>query len=162
MKLKVMVRDGRRRANTPSGLRLFIGKCCLAVLEHEGFDRDAEVSVSLVDDAEIKRVNRSFRGVGKPTDVLSFPLGENGVYDVNADTGACLLGDIVLSMETAARRAKLYAHSPKREVGFLIVHSMLHLLGYDHESAPFKAALMREKEELILERLRISRSDSLV
>jgi probable rRNA maturation factor len=162
MKLKVMIKDGQKRASVPAGMKFFIRKCCHAVLECEGFGKDAEVSVSLVDNAEMRRLNNSFRNIDEPTDVLSFPLCENGVYDINSDTGACLLGDIVISVETAVRQAELCAHSLEREVGFLTVHSMLHLLGYDHETAPFQAALMREKEELILEKLGVARDSSFV
>ncbi len=156
-KLKVMIRNNQKRIKLPSGLRLLVRKCCQAVLVTENFGHDAEVSVSFVDNAEIHRLNKLYRGVDKPTDVLSFPLGENGVYDVNNETGACLLGDVVISMETAVKQARVYNHSLEREVGFLTVHSMLHLLGYDHETTPLEAAKMHEKEELVLERLGITR-----
>lgn len=156
-KLKVMIRNSQKLVKLPSGLRLLVRKCCQAVLVTEKFNRDAEVSVSFVDNAEIRRLNKIYRGKDKSTDVLSFPLGENGVYDINNETGACLLGDVVISMETAEKQAKLYNHSTEREVGFLTVHSMLHLLGYDHETSPLEAAKMREKEEMVLERLGLTR-----
>lgn len=156
-KLKVMIRNNQKKIKLPSGLRLLIRKCCQAVLVTEKFEHDAEVSVSLVDNDEIHRLNKLYRNVDKPTDVLSFPLGENGVYDVNNETGAYLLGDVVISMETAVRQAQIYDHTLEREVGFLTVHSMLHLLGYDHETTPLEAAQMREKEELVLEYLGITR-----
>jgi probable rRNA maturation factor len=127
------------------------------VLKAENFQGDAEVSVSFVSNAEIRQLNRVYRDKDKSTDVLSFPLGENGVYDVNQETGAYLLGDVVISMETAVKQAHIYGHSLEREVGFLTVHSMLHLLGYDHETSPLEAAKMHEKEEIILESLGISR-----
>lgn len=156
-KLKVMIRNNQRAVKIPVGLRLLIRKCCQAVLLTEKFENDAEVSVSFVDNAEIRRLNRIYRDKDKSTDVLSFPLGENGVYDVNNETGAYLLGDVVISMETAVKQAHIYGHSLEREVGFLTVHSMLHLLGYDHETSALDAAKMHEKEELILESLGISR-----
>lgn len=156
-KLKVMIRNNQREVKIPVGLRLLIRKCCQAVLLTEKFENDAEVSVSFVDNAEIRRLNRIYRDKDKSTDVLSFPLGENGVYDVNNETGASLLGDVVISMETAVKQAHIYGHSLEREVGFLTVHSMLHLLGYDHETSALDAAKMHEKEELILESLGISR-----
>ncbi|MCL2054780.1 MAG: rRNA maturation RNase YbeY [Oscillospiraceae bacterium] len=155
MRLSFMLRGGR--AATMAKLHVFMRKCCCAVLYCEGFDKNAEVSVSLVSDSKIKGMNQSFRGLDEPTDVLSFPLGENGSYDINPDTGALLLGDIVLSLDTAARQAKAYGHSLEREVGFLTVHSMLHLLGYDHEGTEEQAAEMRKKEELVLEKLGIPR-----
>ena len=139
------------------GLRLLVRKCCAAVLSYEHFGNDAEVSVSFVSNNEIRQLNKQFRDKDKSTDVLSFPLGEDGVYDINQETGAMLLGDVVISMETAVKQAKMYGHSLEREVGFLTVHSMLHLLGYDHETSPLDAANMHEKEEAILGELGISR-----
>ena len=156
-KVKVYVRNNQKNVKIPVGLRLLVRKCCAAVLANEHFPGNAEVSVSFVNNAEIRRLNRQFRGKDKSTDVLSFPLGENGVYDINHETGAMLLGDVVISMETAVKQAKVYGHSPEREVGFLTVHSMLHLLGYDHETSPLDAAKMREKEEEILGELGLSR-----
>ena len=94
------------------------------------------------------------------TDVLSFPLGENGVYDKNLETGACLLGDIVISVPTAVRQADTYGHTLQRELGFLTVHSMLHLLGYDHEDGGIEAVRMREKEEHVLSELGLKRNES--
>lgn len=161
-KLKVMIRNNQHEVKIPVGLRLLIRKCCQAVLSEENFGNDAEVSVSFVDNAEIRRLNRIYRDKDKSTDVLSFPLGENGVYDVNNETGAYLLGDVVISMETAVKQANIYGHSLEREVGFLTVHSMLHLLGYDHETSALDAAKMHEKEEMILESLGISRDATFV
>ena len=89
--------------------------------------------------------------------MLSFPLGEDGEFDMNHETGAFLLGDIVISLETAYRQAEIYGHSLEREIGFLTVHSMLHLLGYDHEESNLQERIMREKEEAILGNLGISR-----
>ena len=161
-KVKVMIRNNQHTVKIPVGLRLLIRRCCQAVLTTEHFEKDAEVSVSFVDNAEIHRLNRIYRNKDKSTDVLSFPLGENGVYDINKETGAYLLGDVVISMETAVKQAHIYGHSLEREVGFLTVHSMLHLLGYDHETSALDAAKMHEKEELILESLGISRDTSFV
>ena len=156
-KVKVMIRNNQKKIKLPVGLRLLVRKCCQAVLVTEKFEHDAEVSVSFVDNAEIRRLNRIYRDKDKSTDVLSFPLGENGVYDVNNETGAFLLGDVVISIETAIKQAQIYNHSLEREVGFLTVHSMLHLLGYDHETSSLDAAQMREKEEQVLEYLGITR-----
>lgn len=156
-RVKVMIRNNQREVKIPVGLRLLIRKCCQAVLATEDFKGDAEVSVSFVNNNEIRQLNRVYRDKDKSTDVLSFPLGENGIYDVNNETGAFLLGDVVISMETAVKQAHIYGHSLEREVGFLTVHSMLHLLGYDHETSALEAAKMHEKEELILDSLGISR-----
>lgn len=92
--------------------------------------------------------------------MLSFPLGENGVYDINHDTGAKILGDIVISMQHAVMQANLYGHSLQREIAFLTVHSMLHLLGYDHEAEGLERVRMREKEEAVLTQLGLKRNDS--
>ena len=156
-KLKVYIKNNQKNVKIPVGLRLLVRKSCAAVLSYEHFGNDAEVSVSFVNNNEIRRLNKQFRGKDKSTDVLSFPLGEDGVYDINQETGALLLGDVVISMETAVKQAKTYGHSLEREVGFLTVHSMLHLLGYAHETSPLDAANMREKEEAILGELGISR-----
>ncbi len=156
-KLKVYIRNDQKDVRIPVGLRLLVRKCCAAVLSYEHFENDAEVSVSFVNNKQIRQLNRQFRNKDKPTDVLSFPLGENGQYDIDQETGALLLGDVVISMETAVKQAKTYGHSLEREVGFLTVHSMLHLLGYDHVTSALDAANMHEKEEAILTALGISR-----
>ena len=99
-KVKVYVKNNQKDVKIPVGLRLLVRKCCAAVLSFEHFKNDAEVSVSFVNNNEIRQLNRQFRDKDKSTDVLSFPLGENGVYDINQETGAMLLGDVVISMET--------------------------------------------------------------
>ena len=110
-KLKVYIKNNQKSVKIPVGLRLLVRKCCAAVLSYEHFGNDAEVSVSFVDNAEIRKLNRVYRNKDKSTDVLSFPLGENGVYDLNNETGAYLLGDVVISMETAVKQAHIYGHS---------------------------------------------------
>ena len=122
--------------------------------------KESEVSITLVDDDEIHALNREYRNMDKSTDVLSFPLGEDGVYDTNYDTGAKMLGDIVISIEHAVAQAEQYGHSLQREIGFLTVHSMLHLLGYDHEAGGIEQVRMREKEEQILTQLGVKRNSS--
>ena len=101
----------------------------------------------------IKEMNKQFRDIDSSTDVLSFPLGENENYDTNPETGAKMLGDIVISVEHALAQANLYGHGIEREVAFLTVHSMLHLLGYDHEKGGLERTIMREKEEQVLDAL---------
>lgn len=159
-KVKVSISNKQREVKIPSGVRLLIRRCCNAVLHEEAFEHSAEISVSFVNNEEIKRLNSFYRHKDIPTDVLSFPLGENGHYDVNPETGADCLGDIVISMETAVKQADIYGHSLQREIGFLTVHSMLHLLGYDHEVDGIQAVQMREKEERILTNLGIPRNVS--
>ncbi|MGN1224331.1 MAG: rRNA maturation RNase YbeY [Ruminococcus sp.] len=157
MRVKVMVKNNQKAVKVPVGIRLLIRRCCQAVLVMEKFPHDAEVSVSFVSNAEIRNLNKIYRQKDRVTDVLSFPLGVNGKYDISKETGYALLGDVVISLETAMRQAEVYGHSLEREIGFLTVHSMLHLLGYDHENSPLEERQMREKEETVLAELGISR-----
>lgn len=156
-KIRVSISNKQHSVKIPSGIRLLIRRCCNAVLQEEHFEKSAEISVSFVNNTEIKRLNSFYRNKDIETDVLSFPLGENGKYDINPETGACCLGDIVISMEMAVKQAEIYGHSLQRELGFLTVHSMLHLLGYDHETDGLEAIQMREKEEKILTSLGVPR-----
>ena len=161
-KLKVLISNKQKAVKIPSGIRLLIRRCCHAVLELENFQGSAEVSVSFISNEEIRELNSQYRQKDVVTDVLSFPLGENGKYDKNEETGAYMLGDVVISAEKAFEQAELYGHTIQREIGFLTVHSMLHLLGYDHEQGGIEAREMRDKEETVLEKLGISRVESYV
>lgn len=159
-KIKVIISNSQNAVKIPTGVRMLIRRCCNAVLVNEKFKGPAEISVTIVDDEQIHELNLKHRNIDASTDVLSFPLGENGVYDVNPDTGAQLLGDIVISIEHAVKQAKLYGHSLDREIAFLTVHSMLHLLGYDHEAGGLELVHMREREEAVLTQLGLVRSGS--
>ena len=161
-KIKVNIENKQKAIKVPTGVRMLIRRCCHAVLELEQFDGSAEVDVSLVDNDQIHAINREQRNIDAPTDVLSFPLGENGVYDKNPATGAYMLGDIVLSMEKAQSQAAEYGHTLQREVGYLTVHSMLHLLGYDHVAGGLEAVRMREKEETVMRSVGLPRGSSYV
>lgn len=161
-KIKVVIDNKQKSVKIPTGVRLLIRRCCHAVLEMEGFEGSAEVDVSFVDNGQIREINREHRDIDLPTDVLSFPLGENGEYDVNPATGAYMLGDIVISLERAAAQAEEYGHSFQREVGYLTVHSMLHLLGYDHVDGGLEAVRMREKEEAVMLSVGLPRGGSYV
>ena len=159
-KVKVIISKSSKEVKVPTGVRLLVRRCCHAVLFNEGFEGSAEISVRFVDDEEIHTLNREYRNVDRSTDVLSFPLGENGEYDINNDTGAKMLGDIVISIDHAVAQAEEYGHTLEREIGFLTVHSMLHLLGYDHENGGLEAVRMREKEETALTQLGLKRNES--
>lgn len=159
-KVKVVISNDQKAVLIPRGIRLLIRRCCHAVLEEEHFNDNAEVSVRFVDNETIHELNAAYRNVDRPTDVLSFPLGENGVYDTNYSTGAKLLGDIVISVEKAMEQAQAYNHTLQREIGFLTVHSMLHLLGYDHENGGMEEVRMREKEETVLTKIGLKRDNS--
>lgn len=159
-KIKVIISNNQKAVKIPTGVRMLVRRCCHAVLVQENFEGSAEISVTFVDDEQIKELNKKHRSLDKSTDVLSFPLGEDGKYDVNPETGAKILGDIVISMETAVRQAEEYGHPLQREVAFLTVHSMLHLLGYDHVNGGLEAVHMREKEEAVLTQLGLKRNGS--
>ncbi|MDL2324462.1 rRNA maturation RNase YbeY [Ruminococcaceae bacterium OttesenSCG-928-A16] len=157
---KVYITNQQKQVKIPSGLRILIRRSCNAVLELENFEGPAEVSVTFVDNAEIAKLNEQYRKNPNPTDVLSFPLGEKGIYDKNRETDAAMLGDIVISMEKAVEQAHIYGHTLQREVAFLTVHSMYHLLGYSHEAGGIEAVHMREKEENTLIKLGLPRTVS--
>lgn len=154
----VISKDGD--VKIPTGVKLLVRRCCNAVLVEEKFEDSAEISVTFTDDENIRKLNKEFRGIDRSTDVLSFPLGENGIYDINHDTGAKLLGDVVISIPHAVAQAEEYGHSLQREIGFLTVHSMLHLLGYDHINGGIEEMRMREKEETVLTHLGLKRDES--
>lgn len=159
-KIKVIITNEQNTVKIPTGIRMLVRRCCNAVLVNEQFKGSAEISVIIVDDETIHELNKKHRNIDRATDVLSFPLGADGIYDINNDTGAQMLGDIVISIEHAMKQAELYGHSLDREIAFLTVHSMLHLLGYDHEPGGLELVRMREKEESVLTQLGLVRSGS--
>ena len=160
-KIRVIITNNQKAVKIPTGLRMLIRRCCNAVLRLENFQGPAEISVTFTDNAQIKKLNAQYRNKDMETDVLSFPMGENGKYDLNMETGAQILGDIVISMEKAVEQADRFCHSLQREVGYLTAHSMLHLLGYDHEDN-MERIHMREKEELVMEQLGLPASSSYI
>ena len=160
-KIKVVITNKQKAVKIPTGIRMLVRRCCNAVLKLENFEGPAEISVTFTDNAGIRELNRQYRDKDIETDVLSFPMGENGVWDVDMETGAKILGDIVISMEKARDQAERFGHSFQREVGYLTAHSMLHLLGYDHVDNLQKVR-MREKEELIMEQLGLPASSSYI
>ncbi|TCL34994.1 putative rRNA maturation factor [Anaerospora hongkongensis] len=121
-----------------------------------GLTENNEVSLVFCDDAYIQNLNRDYRGKDQPTDVLSFALNEGEEPEIVDGPAQVLLGDIIISLETAARQAEEYNHSLEREVAYLTVHGMLHLLGYDHMTEEDKAE-MRLEEEHVLSLLGITR-----
>ena len=137
-------------------------------IEHEDFPYEAEVNLTLTDNDGIHEVNKLYRQIDAPTDVLSFPLlayekagdfsclEEDYEDNFNPDTGEIMLGDIVISVDRVKEQAVSYGHSEMREYAFLIVHSMLHLFGYDHMT-PEEAAQMEAKQNEILNAMNIVR-----
>ncbi|MBC2871785.1 rRNA maturation RNase YbeY [Acetanaerobacterium sp. MSJ-12] len=160
--VKVSITNRQKKVKLPSGLRLLVRRACNAVLTAEKFAGPAEVSVTFVDNEQIQELNAEYRGKDISTDVLSFPLGENGKFDKNRETGAYVLGDVVISAEKAVLQAEIYGHSLQREIAFLTVHSMLHILGYDHVAGGMEQVRMREKEEAIMLQLGLPRDASYV
>lgn len=160
-KLRVIITNNQKKIKIPTGLRMLVRRCCHAVLQLEEFEGSAEISVTFVDNDEIHKLNKQYRDKDAPTDVLSFVMSENGVYDIDPKTGAQILGDVVISMEKAVEQAERYGHSLQREVGYLTAHSVLHLLGYDHIDN-MERVRMREKEEKVMQQLGLPASTSYV
>ncbi|MCI8478356.1 MAG: rRNA maturation RNase YbeY [Oscillospiraceae bacterium] len=141
-----------------------IRKCIRAVLAAEQVDLPCEIDVYLTDDTGIQDINRDMRKVDAPTDVLSFPMfqlapGEHpDAGDADPGTGLIPLGDMAISMDRVKAQAAEYGHAKRRELGYLVVHSVLHLLGYDHLDEGPQKAQMRAREEAILTGLDLLRS----
>lgn len=145
------------------------GQVAEAVLDHEHCPYEAEVSVTLTTDEEIHKINLEQRGIDRATDVLSFPMNqflhpgdfafleEEGVDCFHPESGELMLGDIVISVDRVISQAEEYGHSQLREYAFLIVHSMLHLLGYDHME-PEEALVMEQRQKEILDSVGITRN----
>ena len=138
----------------------------LFCIEHEAFPYEAEINLTLTDNEGIHVINREYRQIDRPTDVLSFPMlsykkagDSKSDDDFNPDTGEAMLGDIIISVDKVKEQAEEYGHSEKREFAFLIVHSMLHLFGYDHIK-PEDAAIMEPKQKEILEAMNILRENA--
>lgn len=134
-----------------------IRQCIDAVLKAEHVPVPCEINVLITNDAGIRQINQATRQIDKPTDVLSFPmfdmtagqLPEDWTEYLDPDTNRCPLGDMALSLERAVQQAASFGHSTRREVGYLTIHSMLHLLGYDHLDEGPQKAQMRAREEAI-------------
>ncbi len=136
---------------TPEMLERVLTAAAEAALAYEGAAGD--ITISVVDDEEIHRMNREYRGVDRPTDVLSFPAAEGDAFPAIPDA---FLGDIAISLPRAEMQAEEYGHSLLRELTFLTVHGMLHLLGYDHMMDEDRARMFARQDE-ILEKMRITR-----
>ncbi len=148
MKINVLFRDDQTFFKTDGKLRKAIRKAVKNTLVCENFDRDSEISVTFTDNEGIRSLNREYRGKDVPTDVLSFPMYDFGTGDIPEKDEYAVLGDVVLSLERVSEQARELGHSFLREASFLTVHSVLHLLGYDHETSPDdeKKMIARQKE----------------
>ena len=140
---------------TTPPLRRLVKAAIGAALDFEDFTADCEVSVTFTDNEKIHALNREYRDVDRPTDVLSFPLYEGD--GLGQAFGPISLGDIVLSLEKAKSQAEEYGHSFEREVAFLTVHSTLHLLGYDHETSEEEEKDMFARQNAIMDMMGLTR-----
>lgn len=155
--MEVYIDDRQENVYITQELKNLLTAVAEKAARSEGFE-DVEVSISIVTDEEIRKLNSEYRGIDRATDVLSFPMmdfeGEEAI--IQEATDIVMLGDIVISAERAQAQAVEFGHSFEREMAFLTVHGMFHLMGYDHED-PEDARIMRSKEEKILSELGIER-----
>lgn len=160
MEITVFLEDEQDKITPPEDIEELVKLCTAEALREENLgEYNAEVSVTLTDNEKIREINSEYRGVDSATDVLSFPMfNEDGSLETNPETDAIVLGDIVISLEKAAEQAKEYGHSFRREVAFLITHSLFHLLGYDHVNGEEEEKEMFGKQEKVLDALGITRS----
>jgi probable rRNA maturation factor len=154
---KVYITNEQKITEVTPSLRGLIRRAIGAALKYEKFTPAAEISVTFTDNAGIKELNSEYRNIDRATDVLSFPLFEREeISELDGEETVCL-GDIVISLERACEQAKEYGHSFEREVAFLCVHSVLHLLGYDHELGEAEEKEMFSKQEEILTKMKLTR-----
>ncbi len=151
--MELVIHNKQDKHEIEEDLIQLLEQAALECLTYENWDLNYEISLLLVDDDEIQELNKNYRGKDNPTDVLSFPLVTK---DEIINIGEKLLGDIVISVERAVLQAKKYNHSFKREMGFLLVHSMFHLMGYDHDTEE-STKDMRTREETVLSSLNLIR-----
>ena len=162
MSHKISVTGEKKGINNPK-LAAMLRRTVKAALAAEGVACDCEINILLTDDEGIREVNRDMREIDRATDVLSFPMfdlvpGEHpDEYDADPDTGLVPLGDMCISVERAKAQAEEYGHSFDREICYLCVHSVLHLLGYDHLDEGEMKRQMRAREEEIMSRLKLER-----
>lgn len=145
--------DNRTNFELTDEIKETLEKVCFKSLQYEEFNEDCEVSLSIVTNDEIHDINKQFRNIDSPTDVLSFPqltFEEGEEADVN-ENGEIVLGDIIISIDRAKEQAEEYGHSLKRELAFLSVHSMLHLMGYDHMVPEEEEDMFRRQKEILIE-----------
>ena len=162
MSHKISVTGEKKGINNPS-LAALLRRTVKAALAAEQVECDCEINILLTDDEGIREVNRDMRDIDRATDVLSFPMfdlvpGEHpDEYDADPDTGLVPLGDMCISVERAHAQAEEYGHSFQREICYLCVHSVLHLLGYDHLDEGEMKRQMRGREEEIMSQLKLER-----
>ena len=160
---KVEIKLYGAKAQRSKELDNLLRQACRAAVRHFGHSFPARCDITITDDAGIRQINREHREVDKPTDVLSFPMQEfyrgrpQAELDFDPDSGQVMLGDVVISLERARAQAAEYGHSPERECAYLVVHSVLHLMGFDHVDEGEEKRAMRAEEEAILQTLGLTR-----
>ena len=151
MKIKIYFENMQDKLPAGYKLKHLVRRAVAATLEYEGVLNDVEVSVTFTDDVGIRELNSRYRGHDSATDVLSFPLEDDP--EILSSGSSLVLGDIVISLERAQAQGEEFGHGFDRETAFLTVHSMLHLLGYDHETSEADDADMRARQRAIIEEL---------
>ena len=154
MNLKIYFENEQEKLPLTYKLKMLVRGAVEATLDLENYQNTAEVSITFTDNENIHKLNAKYRGVDRPTDVLSFPLFDyEGTSEEPPVDEATMLGDIVISLERAEEQAEEFGHSFEREVSFLTVHSMLHLLGYDHVNSEAEDEEMRSRQRDIMKAL---------
>lgn len=153
-KLSIDFENRQDKIKVSNSTKALVRRAVEATLAYEGFCERAEVSVTFTDNEGIRALNREYRGIDRATDVLSFPMLDEG-----EGMPVCSLGDIVLSLEKAQEQAYEFGHSRERETAFLTVHSTLHLLGYDHETSEEADSDMRRRQHEIMEIMGLGTED---
>ncbi|MBQ2277971.1 MAG: rRNA maturation RNase YbeY [Clostridia bacterium] len=156
-RVKIYWADEQDKYSAGRKMKALIEKAIRGTLECEKFERDVVVSVTFTDNEGIREKNREFRDIDRATDVLSFPMYDMANGDMPEEGMDCELGDIVLSLERAAEQAEEFGHSYERECAFLTVHSMLHLLGYDHVNSEEEDEEMRAHQRVIMTHIGLER-----
>lgn len=153
--MKISIENLQDKIKVTESIDELIKKVSELVLDTESVKVACKVDITLVDDSAIQELNRKYRGIDSPTDVLSFPIIEGCEGQINPEVGDydedghALLGDIIISLETAIKQAEEYGHSFERELAFLVTHGMLHLLGFDHEEEEEEKKMLAEQEKVL-------------
>ena len=154
MELKLAFENDQEKFQVTDELQSLVSKAASETIISEEIDFDCAISLTYTDNEGIRALNKEYRNKDCATDVLSFPMFDTEVEEIYAlDGTAAELGDIVISLERAKEQADEFGHSFEREVAFLCVHSVLHLLGYDHERSDDEDLLMREKQRAVMKKL---------
>jgi probable rRNA maturation factor len=151
--MEVLIDNRQSKITITNEIENLVKEVCKECLKLEGRTLNYEISVSFVDNEEIRELNKTYRGKDKATDVLSFPMEDDEIL-LEENSEEAILGDIVISAEKALEQSEEYGHSFEREIAYLTAHSMFHLMGYDHMTEEEKK-IMRDKEKQIMEKLGI-------